>query len=115
MISDELAVEVARLGLVAETSPITALRRLTDLAARVVPGCAGASTVRWEAGDPPQPLVTAASEPELAALVDLQLEQWQGPIIDAVVHRTEVHSDDTLAEPRWEACTAAMLRRGVRC
>jgi hypothetical protein len=115
MISDELAVEVARLGLVTETSPTSALRRLTDLAARAVPGCAGASTVRWEAGDPPEPIVTAASHPELAAVVDLQLEQWEGPMIHAILSRSEVHCDDTLAEPRWGPCVAAMLRRGVRC
>ena len=115
MISDEVAIEVARIGLITETSPTSALRRLTDLAARAVPGCAGASTIRWEAGDPPQPLVIAASHPELAAIVDLQLEQWDGPLIHTVLNRTEVQCDDTLAEPRWGTCIAAMLRRGIRC
>lgn len=115
ILSDELAVEVARLGLITEKSPTSALRRLTDLAARAVPGCAGATTVRWENGDLPEPMVTAASHPELATLVDLQLEQWDGPIIQAIIDRTDIACDDTLAEPRWGACTAAMLRRGVRC
>lgn len=115
MLSDELAVEVARLGLITESSPVTALRRLTDLAARAIPGCAGATCVRWQVGDPPEPIVAAASHPELAALVDLQFEQRSGPIFDAVRTVAEVHCDDTLAEPRWPAATAAMLRRGVRC
>jgi hypothetical protein len=115
MISDELAIEVARLGLITESSPVAALRRLTDLAPRAIPGCAGATAVRWHQGEPLDPVVIAASHPELGALVDLQLDQGQGPILDAIRTGDEVHCDDTLAEPRWPGCTAAMLRRGVRC
>ena len=42
-ISSDLAVEIARLGLVHEASETTALLRVTELATRTVNGCAGAT------------------------------------------------------------------------
>ncbi|HEX2312659.1 MAG TPA: GAF and ANTAR domain-containing protein [Thermomonospora sp.] len=115
VITDELAVEIARLGLVRESSDVATLHRVTQLAARAVHGCAGASGMRWSLGSPPEPLAAASSHPDLAELVDLQIADGQGPIFDAVRVRRPVSCDDTLAETRWPSHTAAMLRRGVRC
>lgn len=116
VITDELAVEIARLGLVREASDVGTLYRITQLAGRAVAGCAGATALRWSlAGEMPEPLTWAASHPDLAELVDLQLTRGEGPLFDAVRDRLPVSSDDTLAETRWPGQAAAMLRRGVRC
>ncbi|NKZ07760.1 ANTAR domain-containing response regulator [Actinomadura latina] len=45
--TDQLALEIARLGMVGESSDVGTLHRVTELAARAVPGCAGAASVRW--------------------------------------------------------------------
>ncbi|TYC13001.1 ANTAR domain-containing protein [Actinomadura syzygii] len=47
VLTDQLALEIARLGMVGESSDVGTLHRVTELAARVVPGCAGAASVRW--------------------------------------------------------------------
>lgn len=115
IISNELAIEIARLGMVRESSEVGTLRRVTELAARAVVGCVGATAVRWTPTDPPRPLLVAASHPDLAELVDWQLSRGDGPILDAVRDHRPVNCDDTLGETRWQGFTAAMLRRGVRC
>jgi hypothetical protein len=118
VISDELAIEIARLGLVRESSDVRTMRRVTELAARAVSGCAGACSVRWQRADPsqpPEPLVCAGSHPALAELVDLEIARGEGPIFDVVATHTPLSCEDTLAETRWPNYTPAMLRRGVRC
>lgn len=47
VLTDQLALEIARLGMVGESSDVGTLHRVTELAARAVPGCAGAASVRW--------------------------------------------------------------------
>jgi hypothetical protein len=121
LITDELAVEIARLGIVRDASEVGTLRRVTELAARAVSGCAGATTERWSRTvpgprrSPPDPQLTAASHPDLAELVDIQLGRKAGPIFDAVTDRIPLNCEDTLAETRWPIDASAMLRRGVRC
>ncbi|MBO2447299.1 ANTAR domain-containing protein [Actinomadura barringtoniae] len=119
VLTDQLAIEIARLGIVGESSDVGTLHRVTELASRAVPGCAGASSVRWAlpTGDDerPEPLASAASHPDLAELTDLQLRRGHGPIYDVVRERRAVRSADVLAEARWAETTADMLRRGVRC
>ncbi|WP_233509954.1 ANTAR domain-containing response regulator [Actinomadura craniellae] len=115
VISDEIAIEIARLGMVRESSDATTLHRVTELASRAVTGCAGATSVRWSHSDRPEPLVVAASHPDLADLVDLQIARGSGPSFDAVLDRTSVSCEDTLAETRWPEYVPAALRRGVRC
>ncbi len=114
-ITDELAVEIAKLGMVRESSEMGALGRLTELAARAVPGCAGATTIRWSLTDPPQILATAASHPDLAELTEVQRVRREGPSFSAVLERAPVSCDDTLVETRWPDYVGAALRRGVRC
>ncbi|WP_240810192.1 ANTAR domain-containing response regulator [Actinomadura sp. WMMA1423] len=47
VLTDQLALEIARLGMVGESSDVGTLHRVTELASRAVPGCAGAASVRW--------------------------------------------------------------------
>jgi hypothetical protein len=124
VITNELAVEIARLGAVGDFSEVGALRRVTELAARAVVGCAGATAVGWvvpasgrdhDDSARPEPQLTTASHPDLAELVDGQLGRRDGPIFDAVMARAPMSCTDTLTELRWPVHTAAMLRRGVRC
>lgn len=115
VISNELAVEIARLGMVRESSETGALRRVTELAARAVRGCVGATAVRWTPSEPPRPMLVAGSHPDLADLVDWQLAHGVGPILDAVRERAPVSCDETLGETRWNGYAGAMLRKGVRC
>jgi ANTAR domain-containing protein/GAF domain-containing protein len=114
-LSSDLAVEIARLGMVHEGSDAVALRRITELATRAVRGCAGATGVRWTAGDVPEPLDQAGSHPDLAYLVDIQCARRAGPIFEAARSETSVFCADTLAETRWPDHTPQALQRGVRC
>lgn len=114
-ISDEIAVEIAGLGLVGASSKVRTLRKVTELAPRAVAGCAGATTVHWEGTDPPEPVISVGTHPALAQLVDLQTALGTGPIFDAVAAGAPVACDDTLSEVRWPVLVPAMLRRGVRC
>jgi hypothetical protein len=117
VISEELAIEIARLGLVRESSDVRTLHRVTELASRAVTGCAGATAVRWQRDDTgsPWPEVSAGSHPALAELVDLQINRGEGPMFDVVANHTPLSCEDTLAETRWPLYIPAMLRRGVRC
>ncbi|WP_328594032.1 ANTAR domain-containing response regulator [Actinomadura macrotermitis] len=118
VLTDQLALEIARLGMVGESSDVGTLHRVTELAARAVPGTAGASSVRWALpapGERPDPLASAASHPDLAEAVDRQLARGSGPLFDVVGHGRPVGSDDILAETRWPEAMADLLRRGVRC
>ncbi|WP_051712482.1 ANTAR domain-containing response regulator [Spirillospora albida] len=137
VLTDQLAVEIARLGTVGESSDVGTLHRVSELATRAVPGCAGAAAVRWAlpqasvaepaeaepAGDGdgpaeparPDPLAAAASHPDLAEVIDRQLSRGRGPIFDVAFDRRSVSCDDILAETRWPAAVSDMLRRGVRC
>ena len=73
VLTDQLALEIARLGIVGESSDIGTLHRVTDLASRAVPGCAGAASVRWAL--PKEP----GSDPGPAAEVPRIPEQDRGP------------------------------------
>jgi GAF domain-containing protein len=114
-ITDELAVEIAKLGMVRESSEMGALGRLAELAARAVPGCAGATTIRWSVTERPEMIASAASHPDLAEMIELQRAMREGPSFTAVHERQPVSCDDTLVETRWPAYVDAALRRGVRC
>jgi GAF domain-containing protein len=114
-ITDELAIEIAKLGMVRESSEMGALGRLTELAARAVTGCVGATTIRWSPTDPPEMMATAASHPDLAELTEVQRARRQGPSYTAVQTREPVSCEDTLVETRWPDYVGAALRRGVRC
>jgi GAF domain-containing protein len=115
LITNELAVEIAGLGMVKESTEVGTLGRVTELAARAVVGCAGATSTRWSQTSPPEQLVSAASHPDLAELVEMQRVWQAGPSFDAVRTREPLACEDTLVETRWPAYIGAALRRGVRC
>jgi GAF domain-containing protein len=96
-------------------SEVGTLGRVTELAARAVAGCAGATTLRWSPTDPPEPLMAAASHPDLAELIEMQRDWRFGPSFDAAQNREPVACEDTLVETRWPEYVGAALRRGVRC
>jgi GAF domain-containing protein len=114
-ISSELAGQVARLGLVQEASATVALRRVAELATHTVHGCAGATAVRWSAGNLSEPLDQSGTHPDLAYLSEIQCARRTGPIFEVARSETPVFCADTLAETRWPDYTPLALQRGVRC
>ena len=90
------------------------LSRLAELAVRQVPGCAAASATIWRGGE----LISmAASHPDPAELVDLEVKTGPGPLAAAVRDGRPVSCRDALdalAEERWPWWAAEALRRGLR-
>jgi ANTAR domain len=83
------------------------LSKLAEMTVRQVPGCA---TI-WRGGEV---AAVAASHPDAAELVDLQLRMGVGPLLLAAREGTPVSSADTLAEERWPRWAREALRRGLR-
>ena len=108
----DLAHDAADLLSIAKTTGPRSLNQLVALAARQVAACAGATAALWRSGEP---VVYAASHPELATLVEVELGCGRGPAIDALAGGGPVSCPDTLAETRWPEYAAAALRCGVRC
>ncbi|HTQ89024.1 MAG TPA: GAF and ANTAR domain-containing protein [Streptosporangiaceae bacterium] len=96
--------EVAQL-LEGDEIPDEALRRLTTLAAELVPGgTAAAVTIAMASGA----LTFAASDERLEELHRLQLDDSAGPVLETLRHNEPRRVDDTTAECRWpEFCLAA--------
>lgn len=116
VITDNLAVEIAQLGVLRETSAVGALYRVADLATRTVGGCAGATVTRWAGhGSGAEPDSNAATQPDLADLLEIQHAGREGPSYEALRVGRYVTCTDTLTETRWPRYTAAALRHGVRC
>lgn len=120
-ITDDVALEVARLGLLRQSSAVGALRRAIELATRTITGCAGATVTRWTAAPgraeaaEPELDEGAATHPEVAELFNLQHARREGPSYDTMRLARPVICDDILIETRWPRFTAAALRRGIRC
>jgi hypothetical protein len=89
-----------------------ALSQLVSRAASQVTGCSGASAMIWRDGEP---VVSAASHPDLAELAGIEHQCGRGPVTAALAAGGPVWSPDTLAEDRWPEYAAAALARGVRC
>jgi hypothetical protein len=109
--TDELARDAAELFTSTDGSFVRALHRLTDLAARRVPGCSGATATLWE---PDEVVATAATHPGLATLAEQQFTTGDGPIIAALRSGGPSVTPDTLYEDRWPDFSAASLAAGVR-
>ena len=109
--TDELARDAAELFSRTDGSPVRALHRLTEVAARRVPGCCGATATLWE---PDEVVATAASHPDLAALAEQQFTVGDGPIIAALRTGEPSVTPDTLHEDRWPDFSGASLAAGVR-
>jgi hypothetical protein len=87
------------------------LSKLAEMAVRQVPGCAAAHATIWRDGEL---TAAAASHPDPAELVDLQLRTGAGPLLAAVRDGSPVSCPDTLTEERWPGWAEAALRRGMR-
>ena len=109
--TDELARDAAELFTRTDGSPSGALHRLTELVARRVPGCSGATATLWE---PDEVVATAASHPDLATLAEQQFAAGDGPVIAALRSGEPSVTADTLHEDRWPDFSAAALAAGVR-
>lgn len=121
-ISNDVALEIARLGLIRQASAVGALQHAVDLATRTVTGCVGATVTRWIGPPPSHPEdpnpeldAMAATHPDVAELFDLQHAMREGPSYDTMRLSRPMTCDDTLIETRWPVFAAAALRRGVRC
>jgi len=108
----DFAQEAADLLSVANTSQARALNQLVALATRQVTACSGATAGLWHGTEP---VVRAASHPDLPALMSVQLSSGRGPVLDALAQGGPVSCPDTLAEDRWPEYAEAGLRCGVRC
>ncbi len=112
MPTDDLAREAAELLSIAGSSESRSLNRLVLLAAREVPACSGATAALWRDGEP---VVRAASHPDLAELFDLYQGSPTGPWRQALGSGETMGCPDTLDGERWPEYAAAALQRGVRC
>jgi hypothetical protein len=87
------------------------LSKLAEMTVGQVPGCAAAYVTIWRDGEL---TAVAASHPDPAELVDLQLRMGAGPLLLAVRQGTPVSCADILAEERWPRWAQESLRRGLR-
>ena len=89
------------------------LSKLAELAVRQVPGCAAAHATIWRDGEL---AAIAASHPDPAELIELELDAagGPGPLTTAVRDGRPVSCRDALDEERWPWWAAEALRRGLR-
>ena len=85
----DLAHDAADLLSIAKTTGPRSLNQLVALAARQVAACAGATAALWRSGEP---VVYAASHPDLATLVEVELGCGRGPAIDALAALADLAS-----------------------
>jgi GAF domain-containing protein len=98
-------------GELARGRPEEVARRVAESAVSSVAGASGASFTLWEGADA---VLTAATHPDLADLVELQVTTGDGPAVTAHETGTAVEVDDTLDDERWPRMIAFALRRGIR-
>ena len=87
------------------------LNKLAEMAASQVPGCAAAHATLWRDGEL---AVMAATHPDPAELVDLEIRTGEGPLTLAVSEGIPVSCLDAVAEERWPLWATEALRRGLR-
>jgi hypothetical protein len=112
MSGSELTSGTADLLSLANASEPRSLNQLVMLATRQVRACLGATAALWR---DEEPVITAASHPDLPELVEAQLRSGRGPVFDALARGEPVTVSDALTETRWPEYATAALRRGVRC
>ena len=95
----------------AEHSLESVLQRVTDLAARVLPGEPAASVTIVADG---RTSTVAASHPIARELDHVQYAQDSGPCLDAATTGQVMELLDTSAEERWGAFPRTAARRGIR-
>ncbi|MGY0057284.1 ANTAR domain-containing response regulator [Streptomyces sp. LZ34] len=94
------------------------LAELADQAASCTPASCGATVTALLGPDPggagPEEPPTAATHPDLSALVSVQLASGEGPIPAARATGRPAGADDLLHERRWPGYRARALDAGVR-
>jgi hypothetical protein len=127
--TEDLARRARELLSMSGGSASRSLNQLVGLVSRQVPGCSGATAAVWRDAEP---VVRAASHPDLAELFELQLTSGSAPWLEALASLDSpagldspastgtastgtVSCPDTLDEGRWPGFAAAALARGVRC
>jgi GAF domain-containing protein len=97
----------------ADEIPDDALRRLTALAAALVPGSTAAAVL---VAMPSSGLTFAASDQRLEELHRLQFDSGDGPVSETLRHNEPRRVDDTGAERRWpDFCRAAAAAGFASC
>jgi GAF domain-containing protein len=95
----------------AEHSLTSVLQKITDLAARVLPGGAATSVTIVTGG---QASTVAASHGLARELDQVQYSQGAGPCLQAALTGQLAELLDTDADPRWDPFPKAAARRGCR-
>ena len=108
----DLARETADLLNVANKSLPRSLNELVSLASRQVRACSGAAAALWRDSEP---LVMAASHPDVSGLTEIEIASGRGPEIEALASHATISCPDTLTEDRWPEYVQAALAGGVRC
>jgi hypothetical protein len=108
----DLAREAADLLSIADKSRSRSLGELAALASRQVPACSGATATLWRDGEP---LIMAATHPDVSNLTEVELASHRGPETTALATGETAHCPDTLEEERWPEYAQAALSCGVRC
>jgi hypothetical protein len=108
----DLAREAAHLLSIADKSRARSLHELAALASRQVPACSGATAALWRDGEP---VITAATHPDISNLTEVEMDSGRGPETSALVTGEAAHCPDTLEEDRWPEYAQEALSRGVRC
>lgn len=111
MAESDLARDAANLVSIANTSRARSLNELACLAARQVRAYPAATAALWADGEP---VLAAASHPDISALIEVELEAGRGPELNAVATGEVTECVDALAEDRWPEFAHAALCRGVR-
>ena len=112
-LSYDTALELAQLaGLVlSEPDVDAALTRVTQVAVRVVPDCAGASLTMRNAGVPSAP---AASDSWALSLDELQFAEQEGPCLNCLREGSVMRSRDLAADERFPSYGPRAAERGAR-
>jgi GAF domain-containing protein len=113
-VGDELAAVHARLSgiLLTEQTMETALHLITSLAKDTVAGSLGSGVTLMGADG--QPGTSAATDPLVDTLDQLQYEVGDGPCLAAWASSSIVRSDDLSAERRWPAWSPRAADMGLR-
>ena len=110
MTAEDLGYEATELASLSN-GEAKSLSKLAELAVRQVPGCAAAHATIWRDGEL---AAVAASHPDPAGLIDMELLAGHGPLLTAVREGRPVSCRDALDEERWGWWSAEALRRGLR-
>ncbi|MEU9980919.1 ANTAR domain-containing protein [Streptomyces sp. NPDC050856] len=93
-------------------STVRTLHHLATQCVRSVPACCGAVATLSDRAEDHR--TSAATHPDLTALVSVQLDSGDGPIHTALRSGAPVGAADLLTERRWPDYRAAALGSGVR-